>query len=81
MDRDFPTPIDAAYIASLRTDYPEKCDGQTDEWVMEYYNPSGFRYVEPTIWDHVGDAAYDFERLADAYLTLRNATSGGAEHG
>lgn len=70
-----PTPIDAAYIAILRKDYPEKCDGQSDEWVMAYYNPAGAKYVECTLWDHLGDAAYDYERLADAYFELKRSQS------
>lgn len=72
MTETFPTPTDAAYIKRLRDDYPEKCDGHDDEWVMDHYNPQGFKYVECTLWDHVGDAASDFEKLADAYLALRD---------
>jgi hypothetical protein len=67
----FPTPTDAAYIKRLREDYPETCEGHDDEWVMDHYNPSGFKYVECTLWDHVGDAARDFERLADEHLPAR----------
>lgn len=74
MAETFPTPTDAAYIKRLREDYPERCDGKSDDEVMAYYNPSEFKYVECTLWDHVGDAAYDFERLADAYIALREAT-------
>jgi hypothetical protein len=73
--RQFPTPTDATYIARLRKDYPEVCDGKSDDEVMEHYNPEGFKYVEETLWDHIGDAAYDFERLADAYLKLRASSS------
>jgi hypothetical protein len=66
-----PTLTDAAYVARLRKDYPERCDGKGDEEVLAYYNPAGHKYVECTLWDHLGDAAYDYERLADAYLALR----------
>lgn len=76
MSDTFPTPVDAAYIQRLRKDYPETCDGHDDEWVMDNYNPGGAKYVECTLWDHVGDAAYDFERLADAYLALRASVNG-----
>lgn len=72
----FPTPTDANYINRLRKDYPETCAGQDDEWIMNYYNPSGFKYVECTLWDHFGDAASDFERLADAYLELLRSSQG-----
>ena len=68
---EFPTPIDATYIARLRDDYPEVCQGESDDGVMDYYNPAGAKYVEQTLWDHLGDAAYDYERLADAYLKLQ----------
>lgn len=65
------TPTDAAYIARLRSDYPDRCEGKSDEQVKSIYNPEGFRYVECTLWDHIVDAAEDFERLADAYLELK----------
>lgn len=69
MSDTFPTPADAAYIARLRKDYPEKCAGQDDDWVMNYYNPAGYKYVESTLWDHLGEAAADFEQLADSHTT------------
>lgn len=70
---EFPTPTDAAYIARLRGDYPDVCDGKSDEWVMDHYNPDGCKYVEQTLWDHLGDAGNDYERLADAYLKVEAA--------
>lgn len=72
---DFPTPTDAAYIARLRKDYPERCDGKTDDEVMDIYNERGFKYVECTLWDHIGDAAYDYQQLADAYLALQRSVA------
>lgn len=79
---EFPTPADAAYIARLRADYPERCSGLSDEEVMDHYNPNGYAYVEPTLWDHLGDAAYDYKKLADAYLALqRSVPSGGSDGG
>jgi hypothetical protein len=72
---EFPTPADDAYIARLRTDYPEICDGKSDEEVMDYYNPNGHAYVEPTLWDHLGDASYDYKKLADAYLALQRSVA------
>jgi len=72
MSNTFPTPTDSAYIKRLRDDYPETCKDRSDEWVMGHYNPEGFKYVECTLWDHVGEAASDFQRLADAYLELRS---------
>lgn len=72
---EFPTPTDAAYIARLREDYPEVCDGKSDDWVIDHYNPNGCKYVEQTLWDHLGDAGNDYERLADAYLALRDSVA------
>jgi hypothetical protein len=69
-----PTPADAAYIARLRKAYTERCDGKSDGWVMEYFNPNGYRYVECALWDNLKDAVYDFEQLADAYMKLKRAT-------
>jgi hypothetical protein len=77
MSDTFPTPTDADYIKRLREDYPEKCDGHDDEWVMGHYNPLEFKYVECTLWDNVGDAANDYERLADAYLALKATQNNG----
>jgi hypothetical protein len=68
-----PTPTDAVYIARLRKDYESACAGKSDEQVMDYFNPAGYRYVECTLWDNLKDAAYDFEQLADAYMKLKRA--------
>ena len=75
----FPTPTDAAYIARLRQDYPAFCNGRGDDEVMDHYNPSGCRYVESTLWDHLGDAIYEYEKLADAYLALLGSPASGLE--
>jgi len=69
-----PVLADAAYIARLRKDYPEKCDGMSDEWVLDYY-AEGRKY--PVTWDHVGDAYEQYEKLADAYLALKAKQSNG----
>jgi hypothetical protein len=79
MAETFPTLADAAYIERLREDYPETCKGMSDEAVMDFYNPAGAKYVEQTLWDHVGDAAYDFERLADMYLKLKSQATSATE--
>ena len=58
---------DKAYCERLRTDYPENED-MTDEELIEHYN-HGRKYA--VLWDNVGDAYYDYERLANAYVKLK----------
>lgn len=64
-----PELADAAYVVRLRDDYPEKCEGMSDERVRDHFNDTGGKYV--VTWDHLGDAYAQFEALADAYLALR----------
>ena len=61
-----PKLCDKAYCDRLRKDYPEHEDWD-DEDLIEYYN-HGRRYE--ALWDHVGDAYYDYEKLADSFLKL-----------
>lgn len=65
-----PVPVDAAYFAQLREDYPDKADW-TDDELNDHFNETGGRYA--VTWDHVGDAYAQFEELADAYLELKRA--------
>ena len=65
-----PVPVDAAYIAELRENYPDKCDGMSDEWVVDHFNEAGGKYA--VTWDHLGDAYAQFEELADAYYKLKS---------
>lgn len=63
-----PQLADATYIAQLRADYPEKCEGMSDEWVLNHY-AEGRKYA--VTWDHLWDAYDQFEKLADAYFKLK----------
>ena len=63
-----PVLADAAYVARLRKDYPEKTEGMSDQWCINYY-ADGRKYA--VTWDHVGDAYDQFEELADAYFALK----------
>lgn len=72
-----PELADDDYVARLRADYPEKCDGMSDEWVRDHFNPTGGKYI--VTWDHVGDAYQQFEALADAYLALRAQSEEGKQ--
>jgi hypothetical protein len=71
-----PELADGAYIARLRQDYPEKCEDKSDEWLLEYYN-EGRKYV--VLWDHIGEAYAQFERLADAYFKLKSQVNAVAD--
>ena len=64
----YPQLTDGEWIARLRTDYPEDCDGMDDADVREYY-ADGRKYAD--VWDHVGDARVDWEMLADDWTSLR----------
>ena len=72
-----PVPIDAAYLARLRSDYPEHAS-ESDEELLDYFNEDGGKYA--TLWDHVGDAHSDYEPLADAYFALRAYLSRAMEY-
>ena len=65
----YPVLTDDAWVARIREDYPEDTNGRSDEWVRESY-AHGCKYAD--VWDHLGDAREDWERLADAYLKLKD---------
>jgi hypothetical protein len=71
----FPMLTDAAWIARIRADYPDRTEGMSDEWVRETY-ANGCKYADT--WDHLGDARHDYKMLADAYLDLLKRTCTGA---
>ena len=63
-----PVLTDAAWVASIREEYPEECEGLGDDGVREEY-ADGWKYC--TLWDNLGDAREEHEALADAYMALR----------
>jgi hypothetical protein len=67
----FPKLTDDAWIARVRSDYPDDTEGMSDGWVRDTY-AGGYKYADT--WDHLGDARHDYEMLADAYLDLLAAT-------
>ena len=67
----WPVVTDEKYIARLREDYPEETTRMSDEEVRDYYD-NGRKYSN--LWDHVGDAADEHEKLADAFLKLVEET-------
>jgi hypothetical protein len=62
----YPVLADAAWCNRIREEYPEYAS-KTDEEIVEEVN-EGVKYV--TCWDNCGDAYYDYEKLADAFLQL-----------
>lgn len=65
-----PVLCDAKWVEEIRKDYPEKSDMDDDE-LKDYFNDD--RKYQIT-WDHVGDAYEQYEKLADAYLILKQAS-------
>ena len=61
----YPTRTDEDWCNEMRERYPEKTEGWNDEQVRDYY-ANGNKYH--VVWDHVGDAYDDYEKLADAFL-------------
>ena len=63
----FPVITDAAWCERIRSDYSEDTDGMDDDDIREQY-ADGCKYAD--LWDNLGDAREQFEKLADAYLEL-----------
>jgi len=63
----FPVLVDDEYFKRLRDDYPDKSH-LSDSELNEYFNEYGRKYS--VLWDHLGDAYEEYEKLADAYLSL-----------
>lgn len=59
-----PKLADAEYAEHLRDDYQHDAHMSDDELLEKYCN--GRKYV--ILWDHLGDAYSEYEKLADAYL-------------
>ena len=59
-----PVLADAAYAEHLREDYSTDAHMSDDEILDKYCD--GKKYV--ILWDHLGDAYWDYVKLADAYL-------------
>ncbi len=63
-----PVLADAEYAEHLRKDYADDANMSDEDILFKY---CGFRkYV--ILWDHVGDAYLDYERLADEYLKQKD---------
>jgi len=63
----FPVLVNDAYIARLRKDYPDVTKNLDNAEVHDKYC-DGRKYA--VLWDNVGDAYTEYEKLADAYLGL-----------
>lgn len=62
----WPELTDAIWCERIRGDYPEAASWD-DESIRDEY-ADGLKYAN--LWDHTGDAAEQFEKLADAFLDL-----------
>lgn len=71
-----PTLTDDKWIARVREDFPDECADLSDDAVREKY-AGGQKYQ--TLWDNLGDAKEEHERLADAFLALRLALAEATE--
>ena len=74
----FPQLTDGAWIARIRSDYPEETERFDDEDIREEY-ANGWKYADT--WDNLRDARNAYEKLADAYLELLKSASQPAERG
>lgn len=75
----YPKRTDHEWCERKRKDYPENA-GLSDDALRDKY-ADGCKYQ--TLWDHVGEAREEHEKLADAYLALeaqRNRYRGMLEH-
>lgn len=67
----YPEIVDAAYLARLRSDYPENAHKSDEELRGDYDCEEKYGVT----WDHIGDAYAEYEPLADAYLELEAEAS------
>lgn len=71
MESDFPywwpERTDEKWIKRIRKDYPDSTSMMSDE-AIRYEYAHDARYAD--VWDHVGDARWDYAQLADAFLSL-----------
>jgi len=67
----FPQITNQEYCDRLRKDYPEGAKLSNDELIDIYAN--GRKYA--VLWDHIGDAYEEYEKLADAYIDLLKTAS------
>jgi hypothetical protein len=70
----WPRVIDDNRIADLRKMYPETTDGMSNEVVLSYYEEGKPKGGFTTLWDNVGEAYEDYEKLATAFLRLVKET-------
>ena len=62
----YPRLVDDAYLKRLRKDYPESAHLADDELRAEYECEEKYA----TLWDHIGDAYGEYEKVADRMLEL-----------
>ena len=70
----WPKVIDDNRIKELREEYPATTARLSDEGVLDYYEEGKPKGGFTTLWDHVGEAYEDYEKLATAFLRLVEET-------
>jgi hypothetical protein len=60
-------PVGDATVERLRKDYPDEAH-LGDEALLKRFGYEGHKYEASALWDHVGDAATDYNKLADFIL-------------
>jgi hypothetical protein len=64
----YPVICNKQWIDYTRQQYPDNTINMSDTEVHDTYN-NGHKYE--TLWDNVNEANYEYEKLADAYLELK----------
>lgn len=63
----WPQPVNQEWRDRIRKDYPEEAADMDDDTIDDTYG-NGWKYAD--LWDHLGDARADYEKLADAFLQM-----------
>lgn len=63
----WPQPVNDEWRVGIRSEYPEETARMSDHVLDEYY-AHGLTYAD--MWDHLGDARSEYQKLADAFLWL-----------
>lgn len=64
-----PIPTDEDWCEKMRRDYPKKTKGMSDSEIRSYF-ADGRKYE--VLWDNLGDAYEEYEKLADAFLNSQD---------
>lgn len=65
----WPKEVDVNTVLRLRSDYPEESYMSNGD-LLKRFGYDGHKYEAAGLWDHIGDAETDYDRLADALIQL-----------